>query len=48
MFDLAAVGFSGKDRSAGHLWLGELVATTGPVLLIFALARSELGKIVIG
>jgi arsenate reductase len=40
MFDLAAVDFSGKDRSAGHLWLGEVVATSGLVLLVFALARS--------
>ncbi|MFI2649154.1 aquaporin [Micromonospora fulviviridis] len=40
MFDLAAVDFAGKDRSAGHLWLGEVVATTGLILLIFALARS--------
>ncbi|MGC5016962.1 aquaporin [Micromonospora sp. DT47] len=40
MFDLAAVDFSGKDRSAAHLWLGEVVATTGLILLIFALARS--------
>ncbi|MGC1215162.1 MAG: aquaporin family protein, partial [Micromonospora sp.] len=40
MFDLAAVDFSGKDRTAGHLWLGEVVATTGLILLIFALARS--------
>ncbi|RZU75069.1 glycerol uptake facilitator-like aquaporin [Micromonospora kangleipakensis] len=40
MFDLAAVDFSGKDRAAGHLWLGEVVATTGLILLIFALARS--------
>jgi len=40
MFDLSAVDFSGKDRSAGHLWLGEVVATTGLLLLIFALARS--------
>jgi arsenate reductase len=40
MFDLAAVDFSGKDRSAGHLWLGEIVATAGLILLIFALARS--------
>ncbi|GAA3209733.1 aquaporin [Dactylosporangium siamense] len=40
MFDLRAVGFSGKDRSAGHLWLGEVVATAGLILLIFALARS--------
>jgi glycerol uptake facilitator-like aquaporin len=40
MFDLAAVDLSGKDRSAGHLWLGEVVATAGLILLIFALARS--------
>ena len=40
MFDLAAVDFSGKDRSAGHLWLGEVVATAGLIVLIFALARS--------
>ncbi|WP_233513328.1 aquaporin [Micromonospora craterilacus] len=40
MFDLAAVDFSGKDRSGGHLWLGEVIATTGLILLIFALARS--------
>ncbi|MEU9826303.1 MIP/aquaporin family protein [Micromonospora chersina] len=40
MFDLAAVDFSGKERSAGNLWLGEVVATTGLILLIFALARS--------
>lgn len=40
MFALAPVTFSHKDRSAGHLWLGEVVATAGLVLLIFALARS--------
>ncbi|MFU8875454.1 aquaporin [Micromonospora sp. SL4-19] len=40
MFDLAAVDFSGKDRAAGHLWLGEVVATAGLILLIFSLARS--------
>jgi glycerol uptake facilitator-like aquaporin len=40
MFALRAVSFSTKDRSAGHLWLGEVVATTGLLLLIFALARS--------
>ena len=40
MFALAPVTFSGKDRSAGHLWLGEVVATAGLLLLIFALARS--------
>jgi glycerol uptake facilitator-like aquaporin len=40
MFALPAVEFSTKDRAAGHLWLGEVVATTGLILLIFALARS--------
>ena len=40
MFDLAAVDLSGKDRAGGHLWLGEVVATAGLILLIFALARS--------
>jgi glycerol uptake facilitator-like aquaporin len=40
MFALPAVDFSGHDRSAGHLWLGEVVATAGLILLIFSLARS--------
>jgi arsenate reductase len=34
------VTFSHKDRAAGHLRLGEIVATAGLLLLIFALARS--------
>jgi len=40
MFDLAAVDWSSTDRGEPHLWLGELVATAGLVLLVFALARS--------
>ncbi|WBB90278.1 MIP/aquaporin family protein [Verrucosispora sp. WMMC514] len=40
MFDLSAVSFSGRVRGGGNLWLGEVVATAGLVLLIFALARS--------
>ncbi|MEH0935510.1 MIP/aquaporin family protein [Micromonospora psammae] len=40
MFDLPAVEFSGRERAGGHLWLGEVVATAGLILLIFALARS--------
>jgi arsenate reductase len=40
MFALDAVSWSHKDRAAGHLWLGEIVATAGLLLLIFALARS--------
>jgi glycerol uptake facilitator-like aquaporin len=40
MFALPAVSASRTSRSAPHLWLGELVATTGLVLVVFALARS--------
>ncbi|NGM13307.1 aquaporin family protein [Verrucosispora sp. CWR15] len=40
MFALSAVTFSGRQRGGGNLWLGEVVATAGLVLLIFALARS--------
>jgi glycerol uptake facilitator-like aquaporin len=40
MFDLPALQISGKDRiSLGH-GLGEVVATAGLVLLVFALART--------
>jgi glycerol uptake facilitator-like aquaporin len=40
MFGLDAVSFSGHDRSSGGLWLGEVVATLGLVLLIFGSLRS--------
>ncbi|MEV4709498.1 MIP/aquaporin family protein [Actinoplanes sp. NPDC049316] len=40
MFDLSAVTISTKTRTGTHLWLGEVVATTGLLLLIFALVRS--------
>lgn len=40
MFDLDAVNWSTKGRSAGHLWLGEAIATAGLVALIFALVRT--------
>jgi len=40
MFDLAPVVWSVKDRDQPHLWLGEVVATAGLILLVFALARS--------
>ena len=39
MFNQAA-GMATHHRSGGHLWLGEVVATAGLVLVIFALARS--------
>jgi glycerol uptake facilitator-like aquaporin len=40
MFGHAAIAWSRHERSTAGLWLGEVVATTGLVLLIFALARS--------
>jgi glycerol uptake facilitator-like aquaporin len=40
MFDLAPVTFSTTTRSAGHLWMAEVVATAGLLMLIFALVRS--------
>jgi glycerol uptake facilitator-like aquaporin len=40
MYSLPAVDWSSTERSGGHLWLGEVVATAGLLLLVFALARS--------
>ncbi|MFI5691794.1 aquaporin [Kribbella sp. NPDC051586] len=40
MYDETAVTWSTTHRSAGHLYLGETVATAGLILLIFALART--------
>lgn len=40
MFGLDAVNVSGKERSAGGLWLGEVVATFGLLVVIFGVARS--------
>ncbi|MEU5726249.1 MIP/aquaporin family protein [Micromonospora sp. NPDC047738] len=40
MFGLPAVAWSRTDRTGGSLWLGEVVATAGLVVLVFALARS--------
>jgi arsenate reductase (thioredoxin) len=40
MFARPAVELSGTIRSGAHLWLGEVVATAGLVLVIFALART--------
>jgi arsenate reductase len=40
MFDQAAVSISANERSGAHLWLAEVVATVGLLLLVFALARS--------
>lgn len=40
MYGLPAVNVSQHDRTGTNLWLGELVATAGLVLLVFALART--------
>jgi len=40
MFSLPAIQLSDKVRSSGGLWLGEVVATFGLLLVIFALVRS--------
>lgn len=40
MFGLPAVAWSTTSRSGGRLWLGEFIATSGLLLLIFALART--------
>jgi glycerol uptake facilitator-like aquaporin len=40
MFALAPVSFSRTERAAPYLWLGEVVATAGLVLLIVALVRT--------
>ncbi len=39
MFARPLTRLSTHDRHASHLWLGELVATTGLILLIFGLER---------
>ncbi len=41
MFAEPLVKWSAHDRSAGHLWLGEIVATAGLILLVFGLARTD-------
>ncbi|MGW3116825.1 aquaporin [Streptomyces sp. NPDC001107] len=40
MFAEPLVKFSTHDRAAGHLWLGEVVATAGLILLILGLGRT--------
>lgn len=40
MFARPLVRWSTHDRSAAHLWLGEIVATAGLITLIFGLTRT--------
>jgi len=40
MFDLEAVAWSTTQRTGGHLWLAEVVATVGLLLVVFSLVRT--------
>jgi glycerol uptake facilitator-like aquaporin len=40
MFGLDAVSIADRDRSSGGLWLGEVIATLGLLLVIFGTVRS--------
>jgi glycerol uptake facilitator-like aquaporin len=40
MFSLPAVEWSTKNRSGGGVWLGEVVATAGLLLVVFGIVRS--------
>jgi arsenate reductase len=40
MFGLDAVGISTKERAGGGLWLGEVVATFGLLVVVFGVVRS--------
>lgn len=40
MFELPAVAWSGTARSSGGLWLAEVVATVGLVVVVFGVVRS--------
>jgi arsenate reductase len=46
MFDLDAIEWSTKDRSAGHLVFAEVVATLGLLLVIFGVVRSGRSSVV--
>ena len=48
MFDLDAVHLSTKARDGSNLWLAEVVATYGLVLVIFMLVRNRRAKLVAG
>ncbi len=43
MFAVPVTQLATTDRTGAHLWVGEVVATAGLVVLIFALARSGRG-----
>ena len=41
MFDLHWVEFSHTTRSGGHLWLAEVVATLGLLMVVFSLSGDQ-------
>jgi arsenate reductase len=41
MFDLDAINLSSRERATGGLWLGEIVATFGLLIVILGVVRSE-------
>jgi glycerol uptake facilitator-like aquaporin len=41
MFDLSAVSIATRDRTGGGVWLGEVIATLGLVLIIFGSLRAD-------
>jgi arsenate reductase len=45
MFSLPAISVSGHERSSGGLWLSEVLATFGLVVLIFGLSRGGRGAV---
>lgn len=45
MYELPAVDWSTKTRSSGGLWLGEIVATAGLLLVVFGVVRSGRGSV---
>jgi glycerol uptake facilitator-like aquaporin len=46
MFELDAVNLSTKDRSSGALWLSEVIATIGLLLVIHGCVRTGRGSVV--
>ena len=43
MFDLDAVSFSTQERSGAGIWLGEVIATLGLVVIVFGALRTGRG-----
>jgi glycerol uptake facilitator-like aquaporin len=46
MFDLSVISISDHDRTGGNLWLGEVVATLGLILVIFGTVRAGRSSLV--